>query len=55
MTHARSTTLAFAAGVVIALATTALAQVRASVDTNGVLYGYIVQKDGQTICENPSV
>ena len=47
MTHARSTGIAFA--------TSATAQVGASVDTNGVLFGYVVQKDGQTICENPNV
>lgn len=29
--------------------------VTATVDTNGVLQGYVVQKDGVTICENPSV
>lgn len=33
----------------------ALAQVRASVDTNGVLVGYTVQKDGQVVCEDPTV
>jgi hypothetical protein len=31
-----------------------LAQVRASVDTNGVLVGYTVQKAGQVICEDPT-
>lgn len=29
--------------------------VAASVDTNGVLEGYVVQKNGVTICENPVV
>ncbi|MBX3598408.1 MAG: hypothetical protein KF874_12635 [Rhizobiaceae bacterium] len=31
----------------------AVAQVYATVDTNGVLKGYIVQKNGRTVCKNP--
>jgi len=44
----------FVAGIAAAGATMALAQVRASVDTNGVLVGYTVQKDGQVICHDPT-
>jgi hypothetical protein len=33
----------------------AVAQVVATVDTNGVLLGYEVQKDGVTICTDPMV
>jgi len=39
--------LGFVAGIAVAGATMNLAQVRASVDTNGVRVGYTVQKDGQ--------
>lgn len=43
-------------GVTVALGTVGVAQaVRATVDTNGVLLGYTVQKDGVTICEDPMV
>ena len=45
----------FALGFAAALGTIGLAQVRATVNTNGVLFGYTVQKDGATICEDPSV
>jgi hypothetical protein len=55
MSHLRSTVIGFAAGLTTALATTAIAQVKATVNTNGVLVGYTVQKDGKTICRNPSV
>jgi hypothetical protein len=55
MTSIASTALGFAVGLTLALATTAIAQVRATVDTNGVLIGYIVQKDGRTVCQNPTV
>lgn len=40
-------------GMVLAAGGTALAQVYASVTTNGVLKGYEVQKDGRTICKDP--
>jgi hypothetical protein len=43
------------AGIAVAGATMAIAQVRASVDTNGVLVGYTVQKDGRDICNDPTV
>ena len=33
----------------------AAAQVIAKVDTNGVLKGYIVQKNGKEVCRDPSV
>ncbi len=55
MLDVKSTALGLAAGLTLALATTAIAQVRASVNTNGRLVGYTVQKDGQTICRNPMV
>lgn len=40
-------------GVALAAGGTALAQVYATVDTNGVLQGYTVQKDGKTVCKDP--
>ena len=40
-------------GVMLAAGGTALAQVYAKVDTNGVLKGYTVQKDGRTVCRDP--
>ena len=33
----------------------AVAQVYATVNTNGVLKGYTVQKDGRTVCNDPDV
>ncbi len=50
-----SLAIGFVAGIATAGATMALAQVRATVDTNGVLVGYTVQKDGQVVCEDPTV
>jgi hypothetical protein len=48
--------LKFFVGLILgALVSTATAQVIAKVDTNGVLKGYIVQKNGKTICKDPSV
>jgi len=55
MKNLKSLLLGFAAGITVALATTALAQVHASVNTNGILTGYTVQKNGKTVCRNPSV
>ena len=55
MSSARSLAVGFIAGIAVAGATMALAQVRASVNTNGVLVGYTVQKDGQVVCEDPTV
>jgi hypothetical protein len=46
--------IGFVTGFAVAGATMALAQVRASVDTNGVLVGYTVQKGGQVVCEDPT-
>ena len=43
------------AGLTIGLGSAAVAQVFATVDTNGVLQGYIVQKEGREICRNPMV
>lgn len=54
MSAGKSLAIGFVAGIAVAGATMALAQVRASVDTNGVLVGYTVQKDGQVICEDPT-
>lgn len=45
----------FALGFTAALGTVGIAQVRATVNTNGVLFGYTVQKNGATVCTNPSV
>ena len=42
-------------GFAMGLATLGTAQVIASVNTNGVLKGYVVQANGKTICRNPSV
>ncbi len=55
MKSIRSGLFGFVAGIAVAGATMAIAQVRASVDTNGVLVGYTVQKDGQDICNDPTV
>lgn len=50
-----SIVVSFMMGVGFAGATVALSQTRATVNTNGVLVGYIVQKDGRDICEDPTV
>lgn len=42
-------------GFALGLGTLGAAQVASSVNTNGVLRGYIVQKDGREVCRNPSV
>ena len=55
MRTSQSLAIGFVAGIAVAGATMALPQVRASVDTNGVLVGYTVQKDGLVVCEDPSV
>lgn len=51
------TAIAFAAGVLVGMTglSIAAATVVAKVDTNGVLAGYIVQKDGAEICRDPTV
>ena len=36
-------------------ASTAFAQIDAKVDTNGILKGYTVQKNGRTVCKDPKV
>lgn len=55
MRSKRSTALGFATGLALAGATTAIAQVQAYANTNGVMFGYTVQKNGQTVCHNPTV
>jgi hypothetical protein len=42
-------------GCLLAGASTAFAQIDAKVDTNGILKGYTVQKNGRTVCEAPQV
>ena len=42
-------------GCVIAGSSVAMAQVFATVDTNGVLKGYTVQKNGKVVCIDPWV
>ena len=44
-----------AVGMVVGSAGVAWTQVRADVNTNGVLVGYEVQANGRTICSNPTV
>lgn len=47
----------FAAGLMIgaAITSTAAWALAVSVPTNGILAGYIVQKDGKDICRDPEV
>jgi len=47
--------IGFVAGITVALSSTGIAQVRATVNTNGVLVGYIVKKNGKEVCRNPTV
>ena len=48
--------IGFISGCVIAGGTVwAQDAMRAWVNTNGVLYGYVVQKDGVTVCSDPAV
>ena len=39
----------------IGASATAVAQVYVKVPTNGILKGYVVQKNGKTVCKNPEV
>ena len=39
-------------GCLMAGASTAFAQIDARVDTNGILKGYTVQKNGRTVCKD---
>lgn len=46
----------FVCGAVLAaMVGVASAQVYVSVNTNGILKGYLVQKDGRIICQDPGV
>ena len=47
--------LGYILGLATAGAGVAWAQVAARVDTNGTLFGYVVQQDGQEVCRDPSV
>lgn len=47
--------LGLAVGLVTGASATAVAQVYVKVPTNGILRGYIVQKNGKTVCKNPEV
>ncbi len=48
--------LRFLFGLFLGVSTSlALAQINVHVISNGVLSGYIVQKDGKEICRDPSV
>jgi hypothetical protein len=42
-------------GIGLTVGATSLAEVIARVDTNGVLKGYTVQKNGKVVCKDPSV
>lgn len=42
-------------GFTLAVGGTAVAEVYATVDTNGILKGYTVQSGGRTICKDPQV
>ena len=56
LTKRSTNTLYFAVGIALGcLSTIAAAQVAAAVNTNGILKGYVVQKDGVEICRDPSV
>lgn len=48
--------LRFATGLLIGpTCATAAAQMVSKVNTNGVLQGYVVQKDGKEACRDPNV
>ena len=51
----RNLMVGLAVGLVVGSAGVAWTQVRADVNTNGVLVGYEVQANGRTICSNPTV
>jgi hypothetical protein len=55
MFHLKSITTGFIIGVLVSLMTGAFAQVSSFVNTNGILVGYTVQKDGKDVCSDPSV
>jgi hypothetical protein len=42
-------------GCLMAGAKNAFAQIYAKVDTNGILKGYTVQKNGRIVCKDPQV
>jgi hypothetical protein len=47
--------LGLVCGAFLAGAGVAAAQVYATVDTNGVLKGYTVQRNGRAVCKDPEV
>jgi hypothetical protein len=47
--------LGLVCGAMLAGTSMAVAQVVAEVNNNGVLKGYTVQKDGDTVCVDPEV
>lgn len=51
----KNVVFAFAIGIIVGASATAVAQVFVKVPTNGILMGYIVQKNGKTVCRNPEV
>ena len=42
-------------GCLVAGASSAFAQIYARANTNGILKGYTVQKNGRTVCKDPQV
>ena len=55
MMNFRSGAIGFVIGAVASCSAAAYANVTVFVNTNGVLKGYTVQKNGENICSDPSV
>ena len=55
MMNFRSGAIGFVIGAVVSCSAAAYANVTVFVNTNGVLKGYTVQKNGENICSDPSV
>ncbi len=53
--RSRLALVCFISGFAMGLATLGAAQVFATVNTNGTLKGYIVQKNGKEVCRDPAV